>query len=161
MRILARIVVYGTKSEVEDLLSINNISNWQVMQLGLRRKIPDIDSWCASSERYEFDFYALSDQLLEFLQANENTNNNLYFGARNKINESLLSICVTDQDGKEKFSTIFDNSLLYKISKLGLSLEISHEELMPKFPRWKNIEARLGRIESEKTTNTNTCKSNS
>lgn len=137
MRVLSRISVYGKKLQINNFLSEAKLLNWKIEQVGSHRKVPEIDYWCALSEGYEFDFNSLGNELLEFLSVNEWIKKGFSFAFRGAPDKGFLTIFVTDREEGEDLSTIFDSKLLSKIVELGLELEISHENIMPNLPLWR------------------------
>lgn len=138
MRIISRISVVGNKSQITEFMDNTQLPSWKMQQIGLCRKVPDTDHWCALSEGYEFDFNCLGAELLEFLEANHAVKNALTLASQKNAAKAILTIVVTDREDGEDFSTLFESALLGKLTELQLELEISHENAMRDFPIWKN-----------------------
>ena len=137
LRILGCICIYGSKASLEPLVQTSAIPSGQMMQLGLKRKIPDVDSWIYSSPYYQFHHYEpLDEELHEFIKSNRRIGNFL-IPRNHGIEYAHLKITPVEQSFEEIFSCLLSHKTITLLSELGLGLEISPAVVMPEFPFWK------------------------
>jgi hypothetical protein len=136
MRILGEISVYGRKVMVDRLNSYSAIQSGRVIQLGLKRKIPDTDSWVYCSPMYQFNDELLDEQLYEFLLTAKGLEGQLLPDDKEVVNAELCLIPV-EQTFEETFYCFLRPKTLSLLSSLGLSLEVEPESVMPEFPLWE------------------------
>lgn len=135
LRIIACINIYGNKCALEPLVIGSAIPNGELKQIGLLRKIPDVDRWVYQSPYYQFHWESLDEELYDFLKAH-------HLLEAHKVNEkedveySMLTIYPVEQSFEETFSCYLTHKTLLLLSKLGLGLEIAPVLDMPETPFW-------------------------
>lgn len=138
-RIIARINIYGNKCTLEPLVIGSAIPNGELKQIGLLRKIPDVDRWVYQSPYYQFHWETLDDELHNFLKGH-------HLLEAYKVNEkkdikySMLVICPVEQSFEETFSCYLTHKTIMLLDRLSLGLEIAPEERMPEAPFWADQE---------------------
>jgi hypothetical protein len=59
--------IYGNSEALKRLECAAPISNGSHAQVGLRRRVPEVDSWVYQSQRYAFRFDTLDVEVRDFL----------------------------------------------------------------------------------------------
>ena len=138
-RILGIISIYGTKASLAGLVSNSAIPLGTLKQIGTKRKVPDIDSWCYSSPYYRFrEIITLDEEVFDFLIAHERLKDYLDIND-DGIEYAIFTLCPVDQSYEETFSCLLSQKTLKILVDLGLSLEISPASVMPDVDYWKPI----------------------
>lgn len=135
LRILCRISIYGNKKSLDELILKKAIPNGSIEQVGIKRKIPDIDKWCYSSPTYQFNRDNFDAEVCDFLSHHLKIGDALSEKS-DDTEYALLSICPVGQKFEDEFSCLLSRKTLDVLSKLRLSLEIAPEVIMPEFSYW-------------------------
>lgn len=136
LELWGKIYISGTKSCIEKCAAIAPIPNGIIMQLGLKQKVPDTDSWLYQTPLYRFRSDTLDDEIRDFLTAHSHIRDGLY-ACDTEIKYAFFTIVPVANDPDHSFSTIFRRETLKLLTDIGLELEIAPENLMPDAPYWK------------------------
>jgi len=135
-RILGNISIYGTRSNLEKLVSTGPMPNSSIRQIGSLRKEPEIDSWCYSTQWYCFSADTLDEEVRDFLIAHERLGDVLEvpeIGA----GQALFTLSPVGQDSDCLFSCLLSHQTLCTLSALKLSLQIAPASVMPNVAYWR------------------------
>lgn len=135
LRILGQISIFGTKASVERVASDVQIPGGKITQTGLSRRIPDPDSWCYESPRYQFHQETLDDEVRDFATAHARLGKTLCEKVEG-LTYAFFTICPVDQSYDEEFSCVLSNHTLRALFNLGVALQIAPSPVMPEVPYW-------------------------
>lgn len=135
LRILTHIGIYGTKASVERFASVAAIPSGSFKQCGLKRKVPDVDSWNYSSPYFQFRFDTLDDEIRDFLVAHAQVGKAVAIPDEG-ITWTLFTVTPVSQSFEDEFSCLLSTETLQALSATGLALEINPEAIMPDAPFW-------------------------
>lgn len=138
LRILGNISIYGSQCDLEKLASTAKIPNSTLRQIGILRKIPDIDSWCYGTQWYRFNFETLDEEIQNFLIAHEQLGIMLP-DYDISMDKAVLTLCPVEQSDEEVFSCLLSNDTLHILSRLSLSLQIAPASIMPDVMYWGHV----------------------
>lgn len=135
LRILGQISIYGTKASIERFVSIAPIPTGKIVQAGLKRTIPEIDSWCYASAWYGFRLDTLDEEVFNFLIAHAQVGHGL--ATRDpELRYAFLTLCPVNQSADETFAFVLGHETVQALSSLGVSFQIAPESVMPEMPYW-------------------------
>jgi hypothetical protein len=138
LRTLAKIQVYGSKRRLTQLEQNGLIPNGVLRQIGLARRVPDVDSWSYSSLWYEFPLVSFNLDVAEFLCVHEVLG--LELGKDlSDIRFAALTICPVNATELDQFGGIFDPHFLRRLAVMNLALEIAPAQVMPHAPLWQVV----------------------
>ncbi|MEI6544829.1 MAG: hypothetical protein WCL60_15035 [Methylococcales bacterium] len=132
-RILGQIEVYGSKSDIDLCASIALIEGGVIKQIGLKRKIPDTDSWYYASPLYCFNRNRIDEEIHNFIASCSRIGEGI---SASGIKEAFFTLYPIDQSFDEMLSCVFSNETITLISSLGIGLQIAPEVTMPDAPYW-------------------------
>lgn len=135
LRILCCISIYGNKLSLRELVSKNAIPNGELNQIGLKRKIQDVDSWCYSSPTYQFTREKFDIEVRDFLIHHLKIGEILKT-SREGIQYALFTICPVEQSFEDEFSCLLTRETLDILSNLRLALEVAPAVIMPEVEYW-------------------------
>jgi len=135
LRILGQIWISGNKAGLEPLVQASAIPSGKLEQMGLKRKVPDVDSWFYGSPCYQFHWESLDEELYSFIESNRRIKPFLIPWSSG-LQYAHLQITPVDQSFEETFSCLLSRRTINLLSELGLGLEIAPEVTMPEFPFW-------------------------
>lgn len=136
MRILGQISIYGTKASLERFASMASIPSGTTKQVGLKRKVPETDSWCYASPWYCFRFENLDEEMCDFLIAHAQLGNALAIPDPER-RYAFFTLCPVDQSDDETFACLLSRETLQVLSSLGVAFQIAPESVMPDAPYWR------------------------
>lgn len=134
-RILGQISIYGSKSALDSLHNNQILREGTLKQIGLARKVPDIDYWSYASPWYRFRSEKLDDEIQNFLVANKKLGKAIGDIAPG-IRYSFFTLSPVAQNEENLFSCLLSNETLEMLSKLHLALEISPASVKPNGAYW-------------------------
>lgn len=135
MRILGLLSIYGSKSSLERIKSVAPIPLGKLGQIGLKRQVPEPDSWCYSSPYYRFHLEKLDEEVRAFLDKHAHLGKALSLHDK-AISYALLTLIPVELGDEETFACMLSHETIQTLSHLGVGLEISPEASMPDAPYW-------------------------
>lgn len=136
LELLGKIDIHGTKSSIDKCASLASIPNGIIMQIGLKRKIPDVDSWTYESPLYRFRLDAMDYAIRDFLATHFQVGTAL--AERDAgIEYAFFTLVPVVKNSEDTFAGIFSCETLKLLANMGLELQISPEAIMPDAPYWK------------------------
>jgi hypothetical protein len=135
MRILARISIFGRKAVIDEIASLAGIRNGEIMQCGLLRKPPLIDSWHYSTTWFRFNFNHLDEEMLSFLDAHSVLEHVLPPRSR-EVEYAQVTLCPVGQTYEHELSFYLKPETLRRLCRMGLALELAPAVRMPDAPYW-------------------------
>lgn len=136
LRILGRISIDGTRSAVDRLASTEPIPGGKIWQTGLKRKIPDVDSWCYESPLYRFHgIETLDNEVQEFVLAHARLGE-LLTKSSEGVKYAFFTLYPVAQSAEESFACTLSCDTLQAISRLCVGLQIAPGSVMPDAPYW-------------------------
>jgi len=136
LRILGRIELYGTKEALARVASVAPIQNGAMIQIGLERKVPDVNHWTYKSPRYQFHLEEIDNEIRAFVIAHSQLGQALP-DKHNEITHAFLTITPVEQTEGELFACDLSAETVLAISSLGIGIQIAPAEVMPEAPFWK------------------------
>lgn len=135
LRILGQVSIYGTKASIDQCASIAPIPTGAITQIGLMRKIPDVDSWCYASPWYRFHLDVIDDEVRDFIAAHAQLGDALAVRDAG-IAYAFFTLCPVEQSDEESLACVLSRETLQALSRLGVGLQIAPASLMPDAPYW-------------------------
>jgi hypothetical protein len=120
---------------MKKMADLHLIPTGRLVQLGLKKIPPAVDSWGYFSKRFMFRFENLDEEVYDFLTSNERIASVL-LDQSSEIEYASFTLTPTGASFDDGFSCYIKNATLKKMVDLGLSFEIAPEEWMPEFPFW-------------------------
>lgn len=136
LKLFGKIEIDGTKASVDRCASIASIPHGAIMQMGLKRKVPAIDSWCYESPLYRFNLDKMDQEIRDFLTAHLKVGDAL--ASRDAgIEYAFFTLVPVVKSYEDTFAGIFGCETMKLLANMGLELQIAPEALMPDAPYWK------------------------
>lgn len=135
LRIIGQISIFGTKESIERCASVAPIPFGKTTQIGLKRRVPDADSWCYESPWYCFHLDMIDLEVRDFIVAHSQLRDSLAVRDLGII-YAFFTLCPVGQSFEESFACVFEHETLYALSSLGLGLQIAPASAMPDAPYW-------------------------
>ncbi|MFC5770694.1 hypothetical protein [Thauera sinica] len=134
-RILGQISIYGRKASVDRCALAAPIPGSTITQIGLMRKIPDVDSWCYASPWYRFHLDLIDAEVRDFIAAHAQLAG-AFSACDTGIDYAFFTLCPVEQSDEECFACVLDRETLQALSGLGVGLQIAPALVMPDVPYW-------------------------
>lgn len=135
LRVLGQLSIYGTKASIDRFAAVAPIPSAKITQVGLKRKVPEVDSWCYASPWYRFRIEAIDDEVRNFLLNHRQVGTGL--ASRDPdLRYAFFTLCPVGQSDDETFGCLFGHETLQALSGLGVSFQIAPESLMPEAAFW-------------------------
>lgn len=136
-RLLGRIEVYGTKASLDNFVSLAPMPNWELAQIGLKKKIPELDAWTYSSPFYRFDVQTSDEDIYDFIAAHGKIGDALK-ERYSDIEYAFFTLVPVIESYEDSFAGIFSCKTLALLSNMRLELQISPEATMPAAEWWSS-----------------------
>lgn len=146
LRIYGQLSVFGTKAVVEQLASAKAIPGATTMQIGLKRRVPDVDAWCYESPRYRFHLETIDAEVRDFVLAYAQIGP-VIEQCGDGVRFAFFTLTPVDQSYEEEFACALNSETVRAIADIGIGIQIAPAAVMPDAPFWGDKPGRSADIQ--------------
>lgn len=135
LRVFGRISLFGTKEIIDVIASYVSHLPGEVVQVGLKRNVPETNRWCWESPLYRFDLDDMDNDVRSFVMAYAPLGVAIEESGQG-LTHAFLTLCPVEQSAEELFACVLGVDTVRAISGLGIGIQISPASVMPDASFW-------------------------